>query len=305
MKNILTLVLVSLFVTGCGGGGGGGSGDVVSTDGNNDNGGDGGASSLTISSTPTAEFSGSQANADALVEEIQDDVPDLVELTSTNSLPGAINTLPGGVATTIECSSLYGSGSGTVTTDNNFSNDGVIVGKTYTVTYSSCAYSFSGWTYIFDGSLTSTYTRYNSATDFAISVTSSNFMVSLTSESYNYSYGPLNITYNLDYANGTFSYSYTVSNGGASDISSSNVTRNGNDVTITSATYVYDSTSTGGVIKVVFSNWTYNTTTSRPVSGSITVTGANGNTVKIDATGAGYTVTYTINGTVTSYTVNF
>ena len=295
MNKISILALVSLLITGCGGGGGDG-----------DKGGTGGTNSLTINSAPTAVLSGSQTNAAALAKEIQDDVPELVELTSTKTLPGAINTLPGGVVTTIQCSSFSGngSGSGTYTVDSNTGNGGITTGSMITGTYSNCTFVTGGYTYTINGSTTTTYTRYTSEMDFAMSVTYSNLTTTVTSASENYSYGPISGTYSIDNANGTYSFSYTLSNGGASNISSSNVSTSGGNTTITSATYVYNSGSSGGVIKVVFNNWRYNTTTGHPVSGSITVTGANGTTVKIDAAATTYTVTYTVSGAVTAYTVN-
>lgn len=294
MNKISIVVLVSLLITGCGGGGGDG-----------DKGG-GGGNSLTINSAPTAVLSGSQANAAALAKEIQDDVPELVGLTSTKNLPSGINTLPGGVVTTDECSSLSGngSGSGTYTVDSNIGNSGITTGSKIVISYNNCTFAPAGYTYTANGSMTITYTRYASETDFAMSMTYSNLTTTVTSGSENYSYGPINGTYNIDYTNGTYSFSYTLANGGASNISSSNISTSGNNITITSATYVYNSASSGGVIKVVFNNWRYNSTTGHPVSGSITVTGANGNTVKIDATATTYTVTYTVSGAVTAYTVN-
>lgn len=297
MNKISILALVSLLIAGCGGGG---------SDGDGNKGGPGGSSSLTINSAPTAVFSGSQANAAALAKEIQDDVPELVGLTSTKNLPSAINTLPGGVVTTLECSSFSenGNGSGTYTVDNNIGNGGITTGSKIAISYNDCTFVAAGYTYTVKGSMTITYTRYTSETDFAMSMTYSNLTTTLTSGSDSYSYGPISGTYNIDYANGTYSFSYTLSNGGASNISSSNIITSGNNITITSATYVYNSESSGGIVKVVFDNWSYNTTTGHPVSGSITVTGANGNTVKIDATATTYTVTYTVNGVVTAYTVN-
>lgn len=290
MNKISILALVSLLIAGCGGGGG---------DGDGNKGGPGGSSSLTINSAPTAVFSGSQANAAALTKEIQDDVPELVGLTLTNNLPSAINTLPGGVVTTYECSA-----GGTYTVDSNIGNGGITTGSKIAISYNNCTLVVDEYTYKATGSMTITYTRYTSETDFAMSMTYSNLTTTVTRGSENYSYGPISGTYNIDYANGTYSFSYTLSNGGASNISSSNIITSGNNITITSATYVYNSESSGGIIKVVFDNWSYNTTTGHPVSGSITVTGANGNTVKIDATATTYTVTYTVNGAVTAYTVN-
>ncbi len=298
MNKISTLMLVGLLVAGCSSGGGD---DKPS---NGGGGGGGGGGGLTVNSAPTAALSGSQSNAAALAAEIQKDVPDLVSLASAKP-PGAINTLPGGVLTTLQCSSLGQSGSGTYSVDSNIGSGGPTTGSTITITYGNCTFTSSGSTSTINGSMTLTYTRYNSAQDFAISTKYTNLTMAFTSPSGNYTYGPMNGTYTIDFANGTYSYSSTMANGGASNISSSNIVTSGSSITITSATYVYNSTSASGVIKVVFNNWRYDSTTGRAVSGSITVTGANGNTVKIDATGTGYTVTYTVNGAVTAYTVAF
>ena len=292
MNKISTLILIGLLIASC------------SRGGNDKPDNSGGGGGLTVNSAPTAALSGSQANAAALAAEIQEDVPDLVSLASAK-LPGGINTLPGGVVTTLQCSSLGQGGSGTYSVDSNIGNGGPTTGSTITATYSNCTFSSGGSTSTINGSMTLTYIRYNSAQDFAMSTKYTNLTMTFASSAYNYTYGPMNGTYTIDFANGVYSFSSILANGGASNISSSNIVTIGNATTIRSATYVYNSTSAGGIIKVVFNNWQYDTTTGRAVSGSITVTGANGNSVKIDATGSGYTVTYTVNGAVTAYTVKY
>lgn len=304
----VALVMAFVFIAACGSGGGGDGGSTSSSgssgdSGSTSSGGTPSSGSISLDSAPTAVLAGSQSNANALAAEVQSDVPDLVAATSTEGLPGGISTLPAGTAMTIDCLS----GSMTIDYDDSGIDDSgnIPAGWTTATTYNNCSYTYGGYTSVYNGTTTATYTRFISWTDYAISITYSNLTYAYSGLYGNYSYGPMNGTYSYDVANGVYSYSYSLANGGISNISSSNIIRSGSRVTITSATYVYNSTSAGGVIKAVFDNWTYDTSTGLPVSGSVTITGANNTSAQIVASSAGYTITYTGSNGVVAYTVSY
>ncbi len=300
LKVISTIFLGALLVTGCGGGGGGGSGSGGNP-----------PSGLSISTSPTATFTSSQADADTLAKEIQNGTPDLVAAVSMQNIPAGISTLPAGVSGSYPCSNLSstGIGSGSMTYDTNMPSSGTPTAGTYVnMTFSSCTFDVSSTTtFTLNGSSKVTYTRFNSYSDYATSVSYSNFTMSIvdTSTSTNDSYGPISGSYVLDVSGGTITIATQLPNGGVTNLLVANVSYSGNNVTINSATYVYNSPGEGGIIKVEFNGWTYDSTTGIPISGTITVTDANGDTVVITALAGNVTVTYNINNTTTAYTVTF
>ncbi|MBI1424794.1 MAG: hypothetical protein GC149_15215 [Gammaproteobacteria bacterium] len=298
-KSIAWAFISALLISGCGGGGSGGSGGSTG----------GGTSGITLNTAPTAKLAGSQPNANSLANEINSDTQDLISAASSQSTAGAIgiyNLRPADTSGSGSCAALGTGGSGTYSYTTNYTS-ALTAGVYFIVTYNSCTYTNGTYTYVVNGSMTFTYTRYTSATDYAVSVQYSNVSSSISdsASSLNYSYGPYNATYNYDYTNGVITTSTTLNNGGATNISGSGLSTSGNNITIISATYVYNSSSAGGVVKVVFDNWTYDSSVGHATSGSITVTGANGDYVQIVANGTSYTVTYNINGANSAFMVNF
>jgi len=228
-KMISTFILGALLVTGCGGGGSTG----------------GSTPGLTTSTTPTAQFAtSSSTTATNLSKEIQGGTPDLVAAVSMQNIPAAISTLtggfsslPAGVSTSISCTSLSGGISGQVTVDTNSS--GTITAGTYVnMTYSSCVFAVSTTTFTLNGSSKITYTRFNSYSDYATSVSYSNFYMSIvdSATATNDSYGPVNGSYILDNNNGTITIATQLPNGGVTNLVTANVVTSGSNVTITSAT---------------------------------------------------------------------
>jgi hypothetical protein len=290
IRGLIVLCALTAGVPACGGGGGGSSG--------------GGspspiATGLPLATPPTASLAASQTSAAALAAEIQDGATQLVKVASAPSdLPGAV----GGVEETLQCSQLSPGGSGSATVDeSNFSGGSPSAGAYVEITYNDCTLTSGSLTESINGSLEEEYVSYSSTTDFAIAIEATNLTVDISGQAE----VTLNFSETLTLSNGNETVSYTAANGGSLEITSSDVVTSGNDVTITSATYVYQSAAGGGVVSAVYDNWEYDTTTGLPISGSVTVTGANGNTVVIDATSSGYTVTYTVAGVASSYTVTY
>jgi hypothetical protein len=292
IRGLIVLCALTAGVPACGGGGGGGGS------------GGGGtappiATGLDPTTTPTAPLAASQAGAAALAAEIQDGATQLVKVASAPAgLPGTV----GGVDETLQCSQLSTGGSGSVTIDeNNFSGSSPIAGAWVEITYNDCTITSGSVTESINGSIEEEYARYSSPTDFAVAIAAINLTVDISGEVQE----TLNFSETLDVSNGTTTVSYTAANGGSLEITASDVVTSGNDVTITSATYVYQSAAGGGVVSAVYDNWEYDTTTGLPIGGSVTITGANGATVVIDATSSGYMVTYTVAGVSSSYTVTY
>jgi hypothetical protein len=260
---------------------------------------------LPANSKPTAALAASQSKATALVTEIQQGATELVQAADRpTDLPAGVDTLPTGVVETLQCSSLGTSGSGSITV--NESGSSPAAGTVVSVTYDQCAFSSSGVTVTYNGSVTEEYVSYTSATDFELAVDANNFSFSTddgssgTTASEKISY-----SYTIDVSNGVETISYTASNGGSLVITASDVVTHGSDETITQGTYVYDSSAGGGVVKAVYDNWTYDSSKGFAISGSVTVTGANGAKVVITASATNYTVVYTsASGVVTSYKVS-
>jgi hypothetical protein len=247
----------------------------------------------------------SQSSAAALAKEVQGGIPNLVAAANSQSLPGAIHslTLPAGVSVTENCTAIGGT-AGSITLNSNITSSTIVAGDTIDISYNGCTLVSGGETIVENGNATIVYTSYVSATDFSFTVTYSNLSVSATG-TYNYTFGPASGSWTYTDNNGVYSVVSNLSNGGVTNIGSTSITTGGSDVTISSATYVYNSSAAGGVVTVSINNWTYDTSTGLPVSGTIIVTGANGDKVTITASATGYTVVYDIGGTLSSFTVSY
>lgn len=181
--------------------------------------------------------------------------------------------LPTGVSATLSCSLLGSGGTGTISYEVP-STTAIASGYTVSYTYNACSYGG----YTFNGAVTLTYDRYVSPTDFAYTVSYSNFSVSgnglanttvsgktscnLTggtascyyndgtrgwSSTMTYSNGTVNGTYAVNYGNGSVQVSYANfgATGGTATVTGSNGSKA--VVTRTSATAftVTITTSTG------------------------------------------------------------
>jgi hypothetical protein len=262
---------------------------------------------LSLNTAPTAKLASSQTNANTLGAEVEKDGPRLVAVTTMQRFPLALSTLPAGTTSgTLDCQGLTSNGltgiSGSISYAAHIGSVPA-AGDSGSLTFNNCMFGYSGVTFSLAGATTVTYTRYSSNTDYALQFSYSNFSLSASGGTNPYQYGLLTGSITLDVSNGVSSYPSNLADGSATNIAG--VSYNGTDVTISNATYVYNSPSAGGIIKLEFNNWTYDTSTGKPVSGSITVTGVNGDTVSIVTNGSSYTVTYTIGGVSTSYMVNY
>lgn len=281
-RTLAVFILGGLLVAACGGGNSSSNGNSSSS------------SNLSLNTAPTAKLASSQTNANALAAEMQNAAPKLVAAASTQNLSQSLGGLAG----------VSGSGTATCPASGSFTYTASFsspprAGDNGSITFSNCAYDYSGTTYIFNGSASLSYTRYNSLSDYAIQASYSNFSIDITSSTETYTSGQVSGSFTLDDSNGSVTYASNLSDGSATNIASGNVIYGATDITISSATYVYNSPSAGGIIKVVFNNWVYDTSTNTPVSGTVTIYGANGDTVQVDALNK--TVSYTINGAMTSY----
>ncbi len=154
--------------------------------------------------------------------------------------------LPSGVSASLSCSLLGSGGSGSI----SYEVPSTAIASGYTVSYTYNACSYAGYT--FNGTVTLTYDRYTSPTDFAYTVKYSNFSVSgngLSSTnvsgttSCNLSGGTASCYYNdgtrgwsstMTYSNGAVNGSYAVNYGnGSVQVSYVNFGATGGTATVT------------------------------------------------------------------------
>jgi hypothetical protein len=279
---IVALCALTAGLPACGSSGGGGTPAAV-------------ASGLSPDATPTGKLPGSMANAEALYAEVQDGFTQLVKAAATPAnLPGV-----SGVTETLQCSQLSSGGSGTVTIDTNATSGTPTTGTTASITYSNCTIGSGTASVSLDGTLTETYTSYSSPMDFSAALA-----LDLTTREGGTT-STVDVTEVLTVSGTSTTVTFVGSNGASLTITASDVVTNGNDEKITNATYVYNSTAGGGVVKVVFDNWEVDTTNGRAIGGSVTITGANGAKVVITATPTGYTATFTDSSGTTTYKVTY
>ncbi|MBI3561209.1 MAG: hypothetical protein HY080_05770 [Gammaproteobacteria bacterium] len=165
-------------------------------------------------------------------------------------------------------------------------------GDSVTIVFTDCA--FVAGTRL-NGSINITFTRYIDATNYAFNLTTSNF----TSTSANLTNGPYNYTGSFDLNNNIITSAFNVD--GVTVVGQPVVSVNGSQST-TSGTVHIDYASAGW-IECVYSNWVVDNTTGKPLSGTITITAANGDSAVITVVGSHYQVAITINGVLTSYLV--
>jgi hypothetical protein len=255
------------------------------------------ATGLPLDTTPTAGLPPSQTGAAALAAEIQDGAAELVKAGSTPSdLPGTV----GGVEETLQCSALSTGGTGTATVDDNQAGSTPVAGSSVSITYNNCTIVEDSLTESIDGSLEEEYVSYDDATDFTLVIQTTDLTETISGEA------PVTFDFSetLTVSGGQTTVSYNSTNGGSLQITASDVVVSGDDVTITTGSYVYMSAAAAGIVEAVYTNWEYDTITGLPISGTVTITGANNAMAVIQASSSGYTVTYTSStGVTTSYTV--
>jgi hypothetical protein len=269
----------------CGGGGGddGGSGAAPPPP----------AAPPASSGTTLGGIENTQAKAGEAVSVVNANVADIAKAAAAGVLPGGshILTLPSGATLT----GSYPCGtSGNVSYTYNYD---ATTGRpqSYEFRYNACVYTFGGTTVTYSGTGTLNYTRWNSATDWEYTYT------------YDFSYSYRSATYNADQTINTqmtcthsgnateCAYSF-----GSNRVRNVTATTSGNVTTVTRATI-----SSTNNITIVYDNWVYDASLRRATSGSVTISDASGNSIVVTATGTGYTVRITYNGTTTTYTVSF
>jgi hypothetical protein len=284
MSRILIALLAGAALSACGGGDDGGPPG-------NGNGGGNTGSAPPATGAPTTAITSDQGSASALANASISGANALVQASSASGLPlGVLVSPPTGLQSTQTTACPYG---GSVTTTINMAGTGGITsGDTVQSTYANCAYAAG---YVMNGSSQIRYDRWVSATDFAFSVTLTNFTYTYDGRTW----GPYSYTGNYAYANGSYSYSYTVN--GATIVGQPVVSTSGTNITVNSGTV--RTTYGGGWVEWTYQGFTYDSATGRPISGTVTVTGSNGTRAVITVTSTGYTVAITVNGTTTTYTV--
>jgi hypothetical protein len=284
---------LSAALAACGGGGGSSAGAPPPPP-------PAGTSAPALDAPPTGTLPPSDANARSLATEISSGAREVwMASTRPTNLPGGID-LTLAVGATVDCSTYFPGGTGSITVDTNATGLPT-TGTVTTITYNNCGGTISGQTISYNGSVKVEYTRYTSASDFAITVSATNLTYRLSGTTY----GPDSFTYSYDYKSGSYSFTYRASNGGAIGLTGT-VSVSGSQATISSATYVFQSTPGSGIVKVEYTNWKFDTTTGRPISGSAKITGSGGASVTITVTSTGYTIDYVdASGTKVTYNVPF
>lgn len=285
MTRVLITLWASAALVACGGGGG----DGGTTGGGGNGGGNGSAPPAT--GTPTVAITSDQSSATALANASITGATALVQASSASGLPlGLLVSPPTGLQSTVNQACPAG---GSVTVTVNVASTGTVTaGDTIESVYASCAYAAN---YVMNGTSLIRYDRWVSSTDFAFSITLTNFTVNNNGRVM----GPYSYTGNYAYANGTYNYSYTVN--GSTIVGQPVVTSSGSNITVSSGTV--RTTYGSGWIEWTYEGFTYDSSTGRPVSGTVTVTGSNGTRAVITVTATGYTVQITVNGTTSTYTV--
>lgn len=277
-----------MALTACGGGGGDGGGNTTTPQ------------STPSSGTPTATISNTSNTATALAKSSTNASSSAINAGNfdSNGQLNIVNTLLSSFplpVSTAKFDQSCGNTGGMLTIQYSVSDVTTIsVNDTLSVSYKDCQLSNGA---IVNGSVNYKMTRFVSATDYTIQIDAQKFSVSVNGVTY----GPVSYTGNIDFSNSIVTISTGTYNLGSAitvvDFKlTSDPTRIVMNATVNTA---YDT----GWINCVYNNWTIDKTTSKPVSGSITITGANGNKAVITVVNGSYQVDITINSVVTSYTV--
>lgn len=257
------------------------------------------------SDTGGLDFTASQQSADRFVAEVSDLVGGIRQADAADQIPSAgpfgltgfsgpsNPSLPTGavISETMNCSEFGTSGSGTIayTLDYNASNQKP---NSITFTYNDCTFGDSGYTYAIDGTGRMTFENYVSESDFTFVLT-----YDLT---YSFSGDGIQETVSID-STETCSIDgeqiecrYSIGN---YDVANFSVE------TLDGVTTIHEATVEGPNATIVFDEWVYNEELGRATSGTVTITGSNGNSAQITATGTGYTVEIVVNGASSTWTV--
>ena len=274
-KHIAGVLLVSLLFA-CGGGGSGPS----------DN--SGIVPVLSLASSPTAVLRATVSSARALASEISTAADLIGRLDGTPLLfPPGIDWLAHNAVNTFNCAQYLGGVSGTLSLDSNIPSP-PIPGSFANVTFGACEFTMDGVDYVYDGTLRVEVVRYVDGGDYSIRVSGNDFRVAINGRTSHESFSVV-----IDHTGGVDHVVFTTSDGAAIAFDLPDVTRTGTIVTINGASFVYQSSSGQGIARIVFDHFSFDSATGRPISGSVTVFGANQTSVTIIAGPNAYTLQYT------------
>jgi hypothetical protein len=237
------------------------------------------------SGTPTASLASTQTEASSLAAEVKAGYANAASASAGAGFktPFGVETaaLPQGVSATISCSLFASGGSGSITYD--ISGTAITTGTAISYTYNACSYSG----YTFNGAVNIVYDRYVSPSDFAFTISYTNFTASgpgVASQSVSgksscsVAAGVSSCYYN----DGTRGWSSTMSYSASGTVNGSYAVNYGN-----------------GSVQVTYANF-------GATGGTATITGANGSKAVVtrnSATSFTVTITPSGGGASSSYTV--
>lgn len=239
----------------------------------------------------------SQQAAEDLIEEVNELVLELRSAEASGQVPiGAhISALPIGATTqgSSQCSELGTPGSGTFSWVFTYQGEKPV---SWVYSYNDCTYTIGGFTYHMDGTFSINYSSYTNAQNNRYTYVY-DMDYEYTSESYSGSYS-INSRQSCVMSNGSLSCTYQ-SSSGSYDLGTWDIDIEGDTITVVNATIV------GKSVTIVFDDWVFNSSTGRAVSGTVLVTDDKGNSALLTATGTGYTVETTVNGSSSTWTITF
>lgn len=289
MKNYLVSILVAtVMLTACGGGGG--------------NSGPAPTPPPPVAGTPTAGITNSQTTANDLSKTSVAAITSLRSASNSNNIP--INQLVTNINNVLASGSVpvgTQSDTGSCANVNSrldvsytlSSSTGLSAGDSFMLSFTNCEFVPG---FQFNGAIAFNFSRYLSASDYAFSLSASN----LTFIYNNATYGPFNYASSIDINTQTTITSYLINDVRVIGIPVM-TSMNGQTTIASGVTHI--NYPGGGWIEVTYNNWVIDDATGKPVSGTMTITAANGDTAAITTDGVNYVVTITINGTTKIYNV--
>lgn len=290
-----SVCLVAAALAGCGGGGG--NEDTGGTDEPPDS---GDPTTVLTDSAETANALGAQALSGA---ELISDADSAILI-----LPAGVRVSPPMGVTGTETIDCGVSGNVKVSFDLALSGSvagwSATTGDSVTSVYNQCT-EYDEWGdygdigfYTYNGTYSISYDRWVNENDFTISISTENLTLTYGGQTK----GPWTLAETVTNDHGTYSRSVVIN--GATVIDFPTVYTDGSVVSIESGTVRRSYGS--GWIEWNYNNFSYDSSTRKPLSGSVSVTGSGGSSALITVTGSSsYNVTLTVNGVSHSYTVAF
>jgi hypothetical protein len=176
------------------------------------------------------------------------------------------------------------------------------VGWKSSLRFDDCSYAFGRRAYTVSGTMLYEYLRYVSGSDFGFLGSTKDLRLITSVDGQVVSSLLYVLSHAFDIHNNVITTSYATSTAVLKDL---RVVPSGNQVVV-NVVSVIESKEAGGVIRVRLSDWRYDLSTNRSVSGRALITGAKGTRVEILASITGYKVTYTDSaGKTTVYTLRY